>query len=155
MSALVDGLPLHPLVVHVVVVLVPLSAVGALLVAARPRWARAHARSVAVLAVVAAVAAVVAQQAGEALEPLVSSDVKAAGIEEHGRWGLWTVNLTIAFAVATVLSAVLVHRLGPDDRWRATAGWVASALGVAATVVVYLAGESGARSVWGWVGEVG
>jgi hypothetical protein len=36
----VDGIPAHPLVVHGVVVLLPLAAVGTLLVVARPVWRR-------------------------------------------------------------------------------------------------------------------
>jgi len=40
MFDIIGGLPVHPLVVHVVVVLIPLSAVGAILIAARPKSLR-------------------------------------------------------------------------------------------------------------------
>ncbi|PKQ21842.1 MAG: hypothetical protein CVT65_16395, partial [Actinobacteria bacterium HGW-Actinobacteria-5] len=61
------GLPLHPLVVHAAVVLVPLAALGALVVLA---WARARDRYgwlVVAFAVAGAGAAVVARLSGEAL----------------------------------------------------------------------------------------
>ncbi|MBC8092563.1 MAG: hypothetical protein H7Y15_11605, partial [Pseudonocardia sp.] len=35
-----DGVPLHPLVIHAVVVLLPLAAVGTLAMAVRPVWRR-------------------------------------------------------------------------------------------------------------------
>lgn len=42
MFDLVNGLPVHPLVVHAVVVLLPLAIVGTILVAVRPTWRRAY-----------------------------------------------------------------------------------------------------------------
>lgn len=147
-----DGLPLHPLVVHAVVVLVPLSALGAVVVAARPRWARTYGPLVAAGAVAGAVSAWVAQRAGNALEAELgyTGDLLTA-LEEHGRWGVWVTNLGIAFAVVAVLSTVLAFRSGPGTRWQVVAGWLAAVLGVAATVFTVLAGETGAASVWGYV----
>jgi hypothetical protein len=49
-----NGLPLHPLVVHAVVVLLPLSVVGAIVVALRPAWRQTYGWLVAGLLVVAA-----------------------------------------------------------------------------------------------------
>jgi len=148
----IDGLPLHPLVVHAVVVLVPLATLGALLVAARPRWSRAYGPLVAAAAVIAAAAAFVAREAGEALErTLREAGDPLEGIEDHGRWGLYVFVLGLVFAVVTVASVVLARRAGPETRIARVAAWLAVALGVAATAFTYLAGESGAESVWGYV----
>ena len=150
--ASVNGLPLHPLVVHAVVVLVPLSALGAVLVAARRGWAPAYGPLVAAGAVASALAALVAQQAGNALE--VQLGYEGAPSElllEHGRHGLYVVNLGIAFAVASVASVLLTSRLGPGTRWPRVTAWVAAALGVAATVFAFLAGETGAQQTWGYL----
>lgn len=148
----IGGLPLHPLVVHAVVVLLPLSTLGALAVAARPRWARAYGPLVALGAVVAAVAALVAKEAGEALErQLAYTGEAAVAIAEHGRWGLYTVNLGAAFAVLTVVAVVLARRAGDGDRAHRVVQWLAVAVGIAATVFTFLAGESGAASRWGFV----
>lgn len=154
MLTAIGGLPLHPLVVHAVVVLVPLATLGALLVAARPSWARPYGPLVAAAAVGAAVAAVVAQQAGEALEmTLRASGDPLEGIEEHGRWGLYVVNAGLAFAALAVVSTVLAFRRGAGSRAHVLTAWLAAALGVATTVCAVLAGETGAESVWGFVLE--
>jgi hypothetical protein len=152
MFAELDGLPLHPLVVHAVVVLVPLSALGAVLVAARPRWARPYGPLVAAGAVAAAVSAWVAQQAGNALlvERGLTGDA-AERLEVHGRWGLYVVVLAIAFAIQAVASTVLAFRVGAGSRVQVATAWLAAALGVAATVFTVLAGETGAESVWGYL----
>ena len=148
----VDGLPLHPLVVHAVVVLLPLATLGAVAVAARPRWARAYGPLVAGAAVVAAVAAFVAAEAGEALQAtLLSQGDPLEGIQEHARLGETARNLGAGFAVAAVLSTVLAYRSAAGSRWPRLVAWLAVLLGLAATVYVYLAGESGAQSVWGYV----
>ncbi|WP_380169222.1 DUF2231 domain-containing protein [Jannaschia sp. R86511] len=148
----VNGLPLHPLVVHAVVVLVPLATLGAVLVAARPRWAPGYGPLVAVAAVLGAVAALVAQQAGEALEVAMGyAGDPSPELLTHGRHGLYVVNLGIAFAVATVASVVLTGRLGAGTRWPRVTAWLAAALGVAATVFTVLAGDTGAAMVWGYV----
>lgn len=152
MFAEIDGLPLHPLVIHAVVVLVPLSALGAVLVAARPSWARGYGPLVVVGAVAAAVSAWVAQQAGNALQQeLAYTGDLATAIETHGRWGLFVVNLGIGFAVLSLVSTVLAFRLGAGTRWHRITAWAAAALGVTATVFTYLAGETGATSVWGYI----
>ena len=65
------GLPAHPLVVHAAVILLPLAAVGLLLVAAIPRARRLSAPIVLGIALAATVAVGLAQQSGEALEDRV------------------------------------------------------------------------------------
>lgn len=146
----IGGLPLHPLVVHAVVVLLPLGALGAVAVAVRPRWARPYGPLVAAAAVLAALGAVVAVEAGNALEARLGYTGDAlALLSEHGRWGLWTRNLSLAFAVLAVAASVLQRR-APAAPARVTAA-LAALVGVAATVFAVLAGDSGAQSVWGFV----
>jgi len=150
--ASIDGLPLHPLVIHAVVVLVPLTTLGAVLVAARRRWAPTFGPLVAAGAVASALAALVAQRAGNSLEEVLGYTGEPAElIQEHGRYGLYVVNLSVAFAVVSVASLVLTSRLGAGTRWPRVLAWLAAALGVAATVFTVLAGETGAESVWGYV----
>ncbi|MDT7581228.1 MAG: hypothetical protein QOK35_2492 [Pseudonocardiales bacterium] len=64
----VDGIPAHPLVVHAVVVLLPLAAVGTLLVVARPVWRQQLGVWVLLLALGGVAAVPVASQTGEQLE---------------------------------------------------------------------------------------
>src|SRR5262249_4953858 len=63
----INGLPLPPLLVHAVVVLLPLAAVGSIVIAVYPRWRRRFWLPVLVLAVLGIGAVPITQQAGEAL----------------------------------------------------------------------------------------
>jgi hypothetical protein len=150
----VDGLPLHPLVVHAVVVLLPLATLGALAVAARPRWGRTYGPLVAGASVLAAVAAVVAVEAGQALQVVMSNDGDLLeGIARHSAHGLIVRTLALAFAAVAVASTVAAFRTRPGSTVHRASAWLAVAVGAAATWYAYLAGDSGARSVWGYLFE--
>jgi uncharacterized membrane protein len=160
----IGGLPLHPLVVHATVVLVPLAVLGALAVVVFPAARRRYGSLVVVTAAVATVCTVLAEQSGEALEHALP---RTPAIEAHAAAAdylkLWMAPLMIAVAVF-----VLMHRradrvarmeqsgttsaLAIAGRQRVLAIAVAVvtvvlALGTAA--VVFQAGDLGARAVWG------
>ena len=104
----VGGLPAHPLLVHAVVVLIPLAALGAIAVAIRPRWNRPYAPLVAFGALTAAVAATLSKLAGEQLLATINvSPEYAVLLGEHGRWGLFTTIASWIFAAFTVATAML------------------------------------------------
>jgi len=163
MPSFIGGLPLHPLVVHATVVLVPLAVLGSLLVVLWPAARRRYGSLVVVIAVLATVCTVVAEQTGEALEHALPHD---PAIETHAAAGdylkFWMAPLMIALAIF-----VLMHRHA-DRLSRREAGTTSSlalagrqrvlavvvavvtavlALGTAA--VVFLTGDLGARVVWG------
>lgn len=164
MSWFVGGLPLHPLIVHATVVLVPLSVLGAIVVVLLPRARRRYGSLVVVTSVIATFCTVLAEQSGEALEHTLPRN---PAIEAHAAAAdylkLWMAPLMIAVAIF-----VLMHRradrtarleatettsaLALAGRQRALAIAVAVvtivlALGTAA--VVFLTGDLGARAVWG------
>ncbi len=146
-----NGLPLHPLVVHAVVVLVPLSTLGALAVVVRRQWARTYGPLVALGAVGAAVTAWVAKLAGDAFEVSVGAtgDI-AEQIADHGRWGLYTAISTTVFALLAVVATAAAFAPGTAaSRWQRPAAAVAALVGVVATLFTVLAGDSGATAVWG------
>ena len=62
------GLPAHPLLVHIPVVLLPLAAVGAVMMAVRPAWNARYRWAVLVLGAVGAVGVVLAADAGQSLQ---------------------------------------------------------------------------------------
>ena len=136
----VAGVPAHPLLVHAVVVLLPLAALGAVAVAARP-----YGPLVAALALAGAGTAVLARIAGEQLEAAVEiSPGFEAVIDQHERFGTFTAIAAWPFALLAVAACVLARR----DRGRAL--WVLTAVaGVVAVVATVLAGHSGAAAVWG------
>ena len=51
----INGIPLHPLVVHGIVVLLPLALLGTILIAVRPQWRRPYGPLVVAAALIAAV----------------------------------------------------------------------------------------------------
>ena len=93
------GLPAHPLVVHAAVILLPLAAVGLLLVAAIPRARRLSAPIVLGTALAATVAVGLAQQSGEALEDRVT---ETELVEEHAEQGESVLPWAIAVTVIDV-----------------------------------------------------
>ena len=138
-----NGLPLHPLVVHAVVVLLPLSALGAIVVAVVPRWSPTYGPLVWAGAFVSAGAAWVAQESGEALAAKV-------GVPPiHMEYGE-----KVKFAAALLF--VLVFILWWMDRRTAPRSLVGKLLAAAVVIVAvgsiaitFLAGDSGAQAVWG------
>ena len=79
----VGGVPAHPLVVHAVVVLLPLAAVGTLLVVARPLWRRQLGVWVLLLALAGVAAVPVATQTGEQLQRALGGGGPLVEIHEH------------------------------------------------------------------------
>ena len=158
MPTFIGGLPLHPLVVHATVVLVPLTVLGALVIVAWPAARRRYGSLVALAAVAAAVCTIVAEQTGEGLEHNLPHD---AAIEAHAQLGdslkLWTIPLMVA-----VLAFVFVHRradrrvpadgpgttMAPAHPNRLVAlglAVIVAVLAVGTAVTVFRIGDSGAR----------
>lgn len=145
------GVPVHPLLVHAVVVLIPLSALGAAAVAARPRWTGPYGPLVAAGALGGAVSATLAMLAGEQLEAALNITPEFAPvIEQHSSFGLSTVIASWPFAVLAVAAAVLARRPGGARQSR-IAGVLAAVAGAVALVFTVLAGHTGSDAVWGFV----
>ncbi len=142
----ISGLPAHPLIVHAVVVLIPLSALGALAVAARNRWNRPYAPLVAAGALVGAISATLARIAGQQLLGAIKvSPDYVALLQEHGRFGFYTVISSWIFAGLAVATAVLGRRGAGPGR---LVGALSAVLGLVTLVIVVITGDLGARSVW-------
>jgi uncharacterized membrane protein len=145
----VNGLPLHPLVVHAVVVLLPLAVLGTIAIAVRPRWRATYGPLVVAVAAVATVLCPVATSSGEALEEQVGDPGQHAQLGDQLVW----------FAIPVLLlSLVLVYLARRQARERDSSGpsrliTVVAALSVVAAVAcavqVYRVGDSGARAAWG------
>ncbi|HQR79635.1 MAG TPA: hypothetical protein PLT68_05400 [Actinomycetota bacterium] len=137
----VNGLPLHPLIVHVAVVLIPLGGVLALLMVVVPRFSTRFGPLVAVLAWGGAGAAATAVHSGKVLHAEV--DVSRLHVQSG--------ELMPYFALA---QAVLITLLWLADRrgGRGILGMLVALLTVVTVVAAgywtYRTGEAGARSVW-------
>lgn len=147
---LVMGLPLHPLVVHAAVVLVPLVALAALAMSYWPSFSIKYGKPILILAVVAQLSLFIAKASGEPFEERLGKEV-----ERHADLG------EIAPLTFIPLLILLFIRWRMD-RSGATAGsakvrrLVSVLLALAAVlalVFIYLTGHSGAESVWGWLAK--
>ncbi len=67
MLNMIDGMPLHPLVVHGVVVLFPLAILGTILIAARPAWRTKYGILVVLFTAAATVLVPIAARSGSEL----------------------------------------------------------------------------------------
>ncbi|MFA7250298.1 MAG: DUF2231 domain-containing protein [Dehalococcoidia bacterium] len=152
----IAGLPAHPLLVHLAVVLVPIAALAFVLVMWRGSWRRAYGGLIAAAAAVGAAGALLAAQSGESLEhTLRATQGIRRELGEHPEQGDAAEFLALIFGlVAVALWAI--------DRWGArwslpawtpvlvyAAGVLAAAGSTGAMVV---AGDSGARLVWETLG---
>ena len=161
----VDGIPAHPLVVHAVVVLLPLAAVGTLLVVARPLWRRQLGVWVLLLALAGTAAVPVAQQTGAQLAeslggggPLVMEHAMRASTL------LLPALVFLALLAATVLVGRRADVLSGDAPGAAHAvatrtvhaaagharssGVLAALAGLVVTGLVVWIGHAGSAAVW-------
>jgi heme A synthase len=174
---LVNGVPVHPLVVHAVVVLLPLGVLGAVAIALRAAWRERYGRLVVGVLLLAALAIPLATRSGQALAARVGFPL------EHQRLGEQLIWFALPLLVVTALLVLLSGRpagerdaadgaaAGPQER-SAEPGAVAVltrpraavatrsrtlvrllaaltvVLALANAVQVYRVGDSGARAAW-------
>jgi hypothetical protein len=145
---LIFGLPVHPLVVHSAVVLVPLVAIAGLVMSYLPSFSRRYGKPIVIIALIAQLSLFAAKSSGEAFEERLGKEV-----ERHANFGEvapWTMLPLL----------ILLYLRWRMDREGANIGSVALRRTVSvllvfaaffALVYIYLTGHSGAESVWGWV----
>lgn len=148
MFDLINGLPVHPLVVHAVVVLLPLAVLGTLAIAVVPRWRLRYGPLVIADAALVTVLCPIATSSGESLEERVGDPGQHADLGETLVW----------FAAALLIVSALLwflERRRAAGRTGAPRGLVtavavlAMVVSLASAVQVYRVGDSGARAAWG------
>lgn len=150
-----NGVPLHPLVVHAVVVLGPLAALTGLAYAFVSRWRWLLRWPLVVLAVVTAVTALVAVAAGEDL--LASRPELAPIVADHEEAGENLRSVALLYVVVAGLgawalggtSALASGRGARETRFGIPVTVLLAVAAVGLLVTLFLAGDSGARAVWG------
>jgi hypothetical protein len=152
----VGGIPLHPLLVHAVVVLVPLAALLVLASALSTRFRRWAGLLTPVAATLALVSIPLATESGESLERRVPMTPL---VEEHAELGDGLLVLVAALAVAAWALWFLDRRArAAGETGRSVLMLVVivlSVLAVAATVVQTVRiGHSGAKATWSDTGQV-
>ena len=143
MSSIFDtfqGLPIHPLIVHLVVVILPIATFSTIISVYSSRFRKGYAFASVIGVFVGAAAAFVAKQSGEALGDRVGLPRK------HSDYG----NILTYVSLAFLIVVLLWYR-----NWRRTRsnrinalGLLLTVLGIAVLVLTYLAGHTGATAVW-------
>ena len=154
------GLPAHPLLVHIPVALIPLCAVGAIMMVVSASWRRRIGWLVVVLAGVAVVASQLSASSGEEFQEAL--DKESQLIRVHAELGETFVWFAIAFFVA--LLALMIWdtmqrrteagagETGSKETTGRTVSLILSIVVVitalGASYRVYQVGHSGAKAVW-------
>jgi len=123
------GLPLHPLIIHVVAVLVPLSALGVIFLLAFPKFAPTFSPLILLLLIVSTVAGFIAENSGQAL----SNRVGYPG--DHAEQGERLAKLILLFTLLYITWFVIYRK---------------SILlaAIASTTLTFIVGHSGAKASW-------
>ena len=147
----IAGLPLHPLVIHASIVLIPLVAVSGLVMSYLPSFSRRYGKVTLVIAIVAQLSLFLAKVTGEAFQEILDKDMG-----NHAELGEIAPFVTLPMVA-------LIYLRWRLDRSGATVGsaWVRRLTSVALIVaslasiaVIVLVGHSGAESVWGWIDKL-
>jgi hypothetical protein len=150
------GLPLHPLVVHATVVLVPMAAAAVLLAALWPRFRRWAGWGPLALSLAAVVLTPLSTSTGESLEHQVGS---SALVEQHSHLADLLIWWVVPLAVLAGAQYWLLTLPGGGDRPSAALITAAAAMAVVLSlgtlVQVVLIGHSGARAAWAGTGSSG
>jgi uncharacterized membrane protein len=139
------GIPLHPLVVHAVVVLLPLSALGAIVLVAVPRWRKTFGPLVLAGLLVSAASAFAAKQSGQALAAEIGIT------QQHEQWGdrLFPISL-ILLVVFTAWWLWQRRATDPGKRSALTiiGGILTVIVALGAIGATIVTGHSGAEAAW-------
>ena len=160
----VFGLPVHALVVHFAVILVPLAVVALIATCWRPAWRKQYILPIAVLAIAGAAAALVAAQSGGSLKHQIEREARASGqvqtvsaegesgiLGDHPEQGNIAEVTSIAFAgAATVLLGLELWgaRVNATSLHFNLVYLASCGIGVLALIAMVAAGHSGATLVW-------
>lgn len=150
MFDLIAGLPVHILIVHLAVVLIPLSAIGAILIAARPKALRLFGAATVIGATVGVIASVIATLSGNQLAERVGWP------EKHANYGDIFPFAAMAFLVLLIVFWVYARGV-PLNRnrplWLKVFGAVLIVASVGISYFTVLTGYSGSKATWSEIVE--
>ncbi len=156
------GLPSHPLLVHIPVVLLPLCFVFAIVVVARPQLVKHFGWPLLGVSLVAVAGTVLAASSGEGLETILNEH--NAALENHAEWGDRTRLIAVVFFLLITGFVLLARRVASKvagtTGLRPARSAAVSLLGIAALLVgtamcvaVVKTGHSGASAAWADAGK--
>jgi hypothetical protein len=158
-----DGLPAHPLIIHVPVVLIPLSIVGALACVTRPQWFDRYGVLLCLVSIVGMSSIFLAMNAGSALQGILHLTGEPARlISEHSQAAGILAVIFVAFTATLILTfsaeringpmgatgLVFADRILGARRTQITLRVILVALALASAYMVFRVGDLGAKAVW-------
>jgi hypothetical protein len=148
----IAGLPAHILLNHVLVVLVPLTAILAVLCALWPAALQRLVWLVAALSVVVLIVTPMTTSAGEWLENEIG---ESPAVNAHEALGKTMLYVAIAQVLASA-TLVFVHlrrmrQLAMNSAWAVVAATFVIIVSAVSVVQIVRVGDSGARAVWSGV----
>jgi len=147
LSMEINGLPLHPLVVHAAVVFGSLAAVAALGYVALPRWRPVLRWPMLGVVLIGVGSVVAAYYSGNSFfnsrPPEIRASPRVLNHQHLARQLFW---ITLAFGAVAIVAAWLSRRTGAV---RVALDVLLAAGAVVVLVWVVRTGEAGARAVWG------
>jgi hypothetical protein len=161
-TTIYSGLPAHPLIIHVPVVLIPLSVLGALAIVVRPAWIDRYGVLLCLCAIVAMSSIFLAMQAGAALEGalhlhgetahLISEHSQAAHILAIG-FTAFTAILILTFASHRISGGMPTGLGAADGLLGSRASYLALRIALVVLALfcayfVFRVGDLGAKAVW-------
>lgn len=158
------GLPAHPLMVHLPVVIIPLAALIAIVFAFKPSWLDKYGWALVALTGLGMIGSIFAASSGEGLESILrknGEDISSA-LEDHAELGEVARNMSILFFIVVTAIVVLRYIARKKGDGQATGFWhFVRSKGGAITAAVLLvltaggamvtisqAGHQGAKIVW-------
>lgn len=140
------GLPLHPLIIHAVVVLVPLSALGVIFLLVFPRFAPTFSPLILILLITSTVAGFIAENSGQAL----SNRVGYPG--DHAEQGESLAKLILLFTLLYITWFVIYRKSikfkSADKLLKNSLSVLVLLAAIASTTLTFIVGHSGAKASW-------
>ena len=143
---LISGLPIHPLINHAVAVLVPLAAIGAILVIFISKLRPAYTPLVLVTLLLATISAFIATQSGEALSERVG--LPSAHATQGDRLSYVVLAFVVLFTIWFVLEKSNQIRQSLASVLKSVLKVVISITAISSFILTILVGHSGAEATW-------
>ena len=162
LTTIYDGLPAHPLFVHVPVILIPATVVTAVIFMAKPEWFSRYGIALALVSIAAMSSIFLTMQAGAALRAALHLQGEAAQlISQHSHaahilaviYVVFTATLIVTFAARRISGgmptglAIVDRPLAPTAVFNSLRVLLA-VLAIAAGYMTFRTGDLGAKAVW-------
>ena len=158
----IQGIPAHPLLIHIPVIGIPVCALMILLYVIRPAWREGLRVPTALVVAFTAIATVFAAGSGEKLESMMSPEARASSlVHAHTELGDQTKAIVIVFGIVTILYLAIdwyrIHRAANGGSRISSStlatgltalGILAIVLGGVSTVWDVRTGHAGAKATW-------